>query len=100
MQGSTHSCNPACTTCCMQVFPPRAAGSRPPVLLQTLEAQLLEAANLASRAASAGPHQQRDPQLAANLSLDAHRQVSWQSSLCFFCLHEAAWYRMTRTSGW
>lgn len=58
-----------------QVFPPRAAGSRPPVLLQTLETQLLEAANSASRQASAGPHQQRDPKLAANLSLDVHRQV-------------------------
>eukprot|EP00878_Enallax_costatus_P040747 GHUV01047109.1.p1 GENE.GHUV01047109.1~~GHUV01047109.1.p1 ORF type:complete len:231 (+),score=59.13 GHUV01047109.1:394-1086(+) len=59
----------------MQVFPPRAAGSRPPVLLQTLEAQLLEATNTASRAASAGPHQIRDPQLAANLALDCHRKV-------------------------
>eukprot|EP00878_Enallax_costatus_P043485 GHUV01051482.1.p1 GENE.GHUV01051482.1~~GHUV01051482.1.p1 ORF type:complete len:253 (+),score=76.86 GHUV01051482.1:179-937(+) len=59
----------------IEVFPPRAAGSRPPVLLQTLEAQLLEATNTASRAASAGPHQIRDPQLAANLALDCHRKV-------------------------
>ncbi|WIA11474.1 hypothetical protein OEZ85_011588 [Tetradesmus obliquus] len=59
----------------IEVFPPRAAGSRPPVLLQTLEAQLLEATNAAARSASAGPHQQRDPNIAANLSLDAHRQV-------------------------
>lgn len=60
---------------CHQVFPPRASGSRPPVLLQTLEKELLEASNAASRLASAGPHQQRDPKLAANLSLDVHRQV-------------------------
>jgi hypothetical protein len=46
------------------------------VLLQTLEAQLLEATNAATRAASAGPHQQRDTNIAANLSLDAHRQAS------------------------
>jgi hypothetical protein len=59
----------------LQVFPPRAAGSRPPLLLQTLEAELLEASNSASRLASAGPHQQRDPKQAANLALDAHRQV-------------------------
>lgn len=59
----------------VQVFPPRAAASRPPVLLQTLEAELLEASNSAARLASAGPHQQRDPKLAANLALDAHRQV-------------------------
>lgn len=64
----------------LQVFPPRAAGSRPPVLLQTLEAQLLEATNAAARSASAGPHQQRDPNIAANLSLDAHRQASLYSS--------------------
>lgn len=59
----------------IEVFPPRASGSRQPVLLQTLETQLLEASNAASRLASAGPHQQRDPKLAANLSLDVHRQV-------------------------
>ncbi|KAF6264922.1 hypothetical protein COO60DRAFT_1183077 [Scenedesmus sp. NREL 46B-D3] len=59
----------------MQVFPPRAAGSRSPVLLQTLEAQLSEATNAATRAASAGLHQRRDPNVAANLALDAHRQV-------------------------
>lgn len=70
------SSSPITQVVLLQVFPPRAAGSRPPVLLQTLEAQLLEATNTAARAASAGPHQQRDPQLAANLSLDCHRRVS------------------------
>jgi hypothetical protein len=50
------------------------------VLLQTLEAQLLKATNAATRAASAGPHQQRDPNIAANLALDAHRQAS-----CYCC---------------
>ncbi|KAF8070888.1 hypothetical protein HT031_000969 [Scenedesmus sp. PABB004] len=54
----------------IEVFPPRAAGSRPPALLQTLEARLLEATNAAARAAGAGPHQRRDPALAANLALD------------------------------
>eukprot|EP00775_Hariotina_reticulata_P013194 gene13194-13325_t len=59
----------------IEVFPPRSPSSRPPVLLQTLEANLLEATNAAARLASAGPHQQRDPNLAANLSLHVHRQV-------------------------
>lgn len=65
----------ACIRPVTQVFPPRAASSRPPVLLQTLESKLLEAKNAAGRLASAGPHQQRDPQLADNLLLDSHRQV-------------------------
>lgn len=72
---------------CLQVFPPRAPGSRPPVLLQTLETELLEASNAASRLASAGPHQQRDPKLAANLSLDVHRQVSSTHSYMHHPVH-------------
>lgn len=58
-----------------QVFPPRSAASRPPVLLQTLQAQLLQAKSAASRLAGAGPSQPRDASLAANLDLDVHRQV-------------------------
>jgi hypothetical protein len=60
-----------------QVFPPRSPGSRPPVLLSTLEAQLLQAKGAASRMACAGqqPGSKRDPGLAANLHLDVHRQV-------------------------
>eukprot|EP00879_Flechtneria_rotunda_P021644 GHRR01022813.1.p1 GENE.GHRR01022813.1~~GHRR01022813.1.p1 ORF type:complete len:250 (+),score=92.40 GHRR01022813.1:88-750(+) len=59
----------------IEVFPPRAFGSRPPVLLQTLETQLLEAANAANRAATAVPQKHHDSQLATNLTLDVHRQV-------------------------
>lgn len=75
---------------CVQVFPPRAAGSRPPVLLQTLEAQLLDASSAAVRLATAAPQggaqkhvaplcQREAKQRAANLELDVHRQVqrSW-----------------------
>eukprot|EP00877_Chromochloris_zofingiensis_P008428 jgi/Chrzof1/3839/Cz13g10200.t1 len=56
----------------LQVFP---KGQRPPLLLQTLESELLERINAACRSASTGPQQARDPLIAANLMLDANRQV-------------------------
>lgn len=57
----------------LQVFP---KGQRPPLLLQTLESELLERINAACRSASTGPQQARDPLIAANLMLDANRQVA------------------------
>lgn len=77
----------------VQVFPPRAAGSRPPVLLQTLEAQLLDASSTAVRLATAAPHgsqqqhvaplcQREAKQRAANLELDVHRQVQRSAVAC------------------
>ncbi len=52
--------------------------SRPPKLLQELEAILVDRLRANDKAAAVGAlgsSKDRDPKLAANLSLDAHRQV-------------------------
>jgi hypothetical protein len=58
-----------------QVFPKVA--SRPPRLLQDLEASLIERLRANDKAVSTAPlvTKDRDPGMAANLSLDAHRAV-------------------------
>ncbi|KXZ51671.1 hypothetical protein GPECTOR_11g123 [Gonium pectorale] len=61
----------------LEVFP--RVASRPPKLLQELEAILVDRLRANDKAASVGPlgsARERDPKLAANLSLDAHRQAS------------------------
>lgn len=62
----------------MQVFP--RVASRPPKLLQELESILVDRLRANDKAASStsaiGSAKDRDPKLSANLSLDAHRQVS------------------------
>lgn len=57
----------------LEVFPRHA--NRNPRLLEELQAELLERLTLNQRAACATLHQPRDPNIAANLALDAHRQV-------------------------
>ncbi|KIY99897.1 hypothetical protein MNEG_8064 [Monoraphidium neglectum] len=56
----------------IETFPPRASNARQPLLLQSLEALLLDEVGAAVRLAGAGPHRTRDPQGAANLALQAH----------------------------
>ncbi|GIL45964.1 hypothetical protein Vafri_3077 [Volvox africanus] len=60
----------------LEVFP--RVASRPPKLLQELEAILVDRLRANDKAASVGPlgcARDRDPKLSANLSLDGHRQV-------------------------
>ncbi|KAG2425812.1 hypothetical protein HXX76_013437 [Chlamydomonas incerta] len=60
----------------LEVFP--RVASRPPKLLQELEAILVDRLRANDKAASTtvlGSARERDPKLSANLSLDGHRQV-------------------------
>lgn len=60
----------------LEVFP--RVASRPPKLLQELEAIIVDRLRVNDKAASLtaiGSAKDRDPKLSANLSLDAHRQV-------------------------
>lgn len=69
----------------LEVFP--RVASRPPKLLQELEAILVDRLRANDKAASMtvlGSARERDPKLSANLSLDGHRQVC----VGFAFLHE------------
>jgi len=62
----------------LETFPPRASACWQPVLLQALEAQLVDEQANAVRIAGGGgsnPLRVRDPALAANLTLQAHSRV-------------------------
>lgn len=65
----------SCGRLLLQVFP--RVASRPPRLLQELEALLVDRLRSADKAASVTQllPKDRDPRMAANLSLDVHRQV-------------------------
>lgn len=62
----------------IETFPPRGSAARQPVLLQSLEAQLLD--ELAGAAVRLTRHRSRDPQMSANLVLQAHGKVRMHAS--------------------
>ncbi|KAI8463941.1 MAG: hypothetical protein J3K34DRAFT_493647 [Monoraphidium minutum] len=59
----------------IETLPPRASAARQPVLLQSLEALLLDELGGGERAAACGRGRRRDPLIAQNLSLHAHSKV-------------------------
>ncbi len=77
----------------------KAGQGRAPVLLQNLEAELIDRLNAATRTASTGMHASRDHNQAANLSLDAHRQASVDYHVVSGSM-EAKCYQALSVQGW